>query len=137
MWLAFLYLIKDAFIDVYLLAKETVEWAFLHADRPDLPAFFGFLSTLGIYGLIAILNGAILMGWAYYNQVRFRGRESRQAIAPVSPDDLGKRYGVSAETIVEWQSLRALVMTHDADGKLLAVAPEAARSRELENLGSR
>jgi biofilm PGA synthesis protein PgaD len=135
--LAFLYLIKDAFIDIYLLGTETFAWAFLHADRPDLPAFFGFLSTLGLYGLIAILNGAILMGWALYNQIRFRGREARQAIASVTPADLGRLYGVSAEQVAEWQTLPAVVIRHDADGKVLAVVPESARSPELASLGSR
>ena len=135
--MAFLYLIKDAFIDIYLLGTETFAWAFLHADRPDLPALFGFLSTLGLYGLIAILNGAILMGWALYNQIRFRGRETRHAIASVSPADLGRLYGVSAEQVAEWQTLPALVIRHDADGKVLAVVPESARSPELANLGSR
>ena len=137
LWLAFLYLVRDAFIDVYLLGKESFAWMFLHADRPDLPAFFGLLSTLGLYGLIAVLNGAILIAWAVYNQIRFQGRETRQAITPVSPADLGKLYGVSAETVAEWQSFPALVMRHDVDGTLLAVTPESARSPALENLGSR
>jgi biofilm PGA synthesis protein PgaD len=136
-WLAFLYLIKDAFIDLYLLGTETFGWVFLHADPPDLPTFFGFLSTLSLYGLIAILNGAILMGWAFYNQVRFRGRETRHAIAAVSPADLGKLYGVSAEQVVEWQSLPAVVIRHDADGTVLAVVPESTRSPELADLGTR
>jgi biofilm PGA synthesis protein PgaD len=136
-WLAFLYLIKDAFIDIYLLGTETFEWVFLHAGRPDLPTFFGFLSMLGLYGLIAVLNGAILIGWALYNQARFRGHETRRAIASVSPADLGRLYGVSAEKVAEWQSFPALVMRHDTDGTLIAVEPEYARSHELENLGSR
>jgi hypothetical protein len=36
-----------------------------------------------------------------------------------------------------WQNSRALVISHHADGKLLVVAPEPARSGELETLGSR
>jgi biofilm PGA synthesis protein PgaD len=136
-WLVFLYLIKDAFIDCYLLVTETFAWAFLDAARPDLPTFFGFLSTLGLYGLIAVLNGAILMGWALYNQVRFRGRETRNPGAPVSSADFGKLYGVSAETIAEWQNTPALVISHDDNGTLLTVAPESARSAALETLAGR
>ncbi len=69
--------------------------------------------------------------------MRFQNRETRRAIAPVSPADLGKLYGVSAETVAGWQNTRALVISHAADGTLLVVAPEAARSDELEVLGSR
>lgn len=137
MWLLFLYLIKDAFIDLYRLARETFEWMFLHDDRPDMPTLFGFLTTLGLYGLVATLNGAILMGWAFYNQLRFQGRATRQGIAAVTLAQLGALHAVSAEQVAAWQSYRSVVVTLDDAGTLVSVAPEAARSDALEILGSR
>jgi poly-beta-1,6-N-acetyl-D-glucosamine biosynthesis protein PgaD len=137
LWLGFLYLIKDAFINLFRLGVETFEWVFLNDGPPDMPRFFGFATTLGLYALVALLNGAILMGWALYNQVRFQGRATRQGIAAVTPADLGKRFGATAEQVTEWQGYRAVVVSHDADGNLLAVARETARADALEILGSR
>jgi poly-beta-1,6-N-acetyl-D-glucosamine biosynthesis protein PgaD len=125
MWIVYLYLIREVFRDLYLLADETFVWAFRHAPLPDLPAVFRFLSTLGLYGVVVVVNGMILIGWALYNQRRFRGRDSRKAIAAVSAADLGRYHGVSDDDIAQWQQARTLVIIHDAEGKLLAAMPKS------------
>jgi poly-beta-1,6-N-acetyl-D-glucosamine biosynthesis protein PgaD len=131
MWLVYLYLIRDAFIDLYTLVDQVARWIFLHAPRPYLPSMFGLMETLGDYAVVIVLNGAILIGWALYNQIRFRGRDSRKAIAAVSPADLGKFHGFSDADVTRWQQARTLLITHDADGKVLAVTPPPANPPHL------
>jgi len=121
MWIVYLYLIQDAFIDLYMLVDKAARWIFLHAPRPDLPSMFGLMETLGDYAAVIVVNGAILIGWALYNQLRFRGRDSRKAIAAVSPAELGDFHGFSDADVAQWQQARILMITHDADGKVLAV----------------
>jgi biofilm PGA synthesis protein PgaD len=131
MWIVYLYLIQDAFIDLYTLVDEAAQWMFLHAPRPDLPSMFGLMETLGDYAVVIAVNGAILIGWALYNQFRFRGRDNRKAIAAIGPAELGDFHGFSDADVARWQQARTLLITHDADGKVLAVMPPSATPPHL------
>jgi poly-beta-1,6-N-acetyl-D-glucosamine biosynthesis protein PgaD len=124
MWVLYLYLIREVFTDVYRLVDEGYAWAFLGAPHPSLPTVFRFVYTLGLYSVIVVINGMVLIGWATYNRYRFRGPDHRRAIGKVSPTQLGQFYGFPAETVAEWQQARSLIMIHDAEGKLLAAVPK-------------
>ena len=122
MWLIYVWLIRETFIDLYLLIEHGSAWLFLRASRPDMPMVFRFLHTLGTYGQVALLNGSILIVWAHYNRRRFRGRDQRKAIASLSHADLAARYDCSAEQIALWQESRSMAISHTSTGKLIAVA---------------
>lgn len=124
MWILYLYLIREVFTDIYRLVDEGYAWAFLGAAHPNLPTVFRFMYTLGLYSVIVIVNGMVLIGWAAYNRYRFRGPDHRRAIGMVSLAQLGQFYGVPAETVAEWQQARSLIMIHDAGGKVLAAMPK-------------
>jgi poly-beta-1,6-N-acetyl-D-glucosamine biosynthesis protein PgaD len=130
MWILYLYLIRESFIESMILVKETFGWIFLQAPHPSLPKFVQFLYTLGIYIVMIIANGFILVGWATYNRYRFRGSDSRRAAAAVSVDQLGQFYGVSGEKIAEWQKMRSLVIMHDAEGKVISVVSNPSSMTE-------
>jgi biofilm PGA synthesis protein PgaD len=130
MWILYLYLIREVFTDVYKLVDEGYGWAFLQAPHPSLPTMFRFVYTLGLYTVVVIVNGMILIGWATYNRYRFRGPDHRRAIGTVSLAQLGQFYGFPGETIGEWQRARSLVMIHDNEGKLLAAVPKPAETVE-------
>ena len=121
MWLVYFYLIREALIDLYDLAVDAYEWAFTGAERPYLPAISRFLNTLRIYGLVILVNTAIFIGWALYNNIRFRGPDLRNPSALVSVADLALLYDRSAEEIANWQQSRILVMHHAPDGTLADV----------------
>jgi biofilm PGA synthesis protein PgaD len=132
MWLVYLYLIREAFEDLYVLTDEAFGWTFSHAARPELPGMFRLLSTFGLYAVVVVVNGVLLIGWALYNQYRFGGRDSRKMIAAVSVADLGSRYGFPGDEVAQWQQARTLVIAHDGEGKLLTVMslPAAAADRD-------
>ncbi|MEJ0069735.1 MAG: poly-beta-1,6-N-acetyl-D-glucosamine biosynthesis protein PgaD [Pseudomonadota bacterium] len=130
-WIAYAYLIREAFIDIYLLCDAAFQWAFGQAPPPDVPAMFRFLYALGIYAVVVVLNGTILIGWATYNQLRFRGPDDRKALGRVSIAQLSEFYGFSDDMVAEWQQARSLVVIHDAEGKMLSVVmPNAGRTAE-------
>jgi biofilm PGA synthesis protein PgaD len=123
MWVLYLYFIRDALIDLYYLIEDSLQWALAGAQRPELPTISRFLDTMENYGIVVAANGAALIVWALYNQVRFRGRDRHRAGEPVNVTDLSDLYGIPAADIATWQRSRILVMQHDPDGTLVAVTP--------------
>jgi len=121
MWLLYLFLIRQALIDFYYLITESFRWAFAGGALPDFPVLSGIHHTLQDYGVVILANGVILIVWALYNQIRFRGPDRRRTPKPVSVEDLAKLYQRPAEDIAAWQSSRILVMVHALDGTLVRV----------------
>jgi biofilm PGA synthesis protein PgaD len=124
MWLLYLYFIREALYDLYYLVEDSLQWAFTGAARPDLPTISRFLDTLENYGLVVLANGAALILWALYNQIRFRGRDRHRAGKSVEASDLSELYGIPVAEIAIWQESRILVMHHDPDGTLVRVTPK-------------
>jgi biofilm PGA synthesis protein PgaD len=118
MWLLYLYFIREALIGIYGLLIESFAWAFAEAERPDLPTISAFVRTLEEEGVIILANGAILIAWALYNQVRFRGPDRRRTPTPTSVADLAELYGLPAEDVAAWQQSRILLMHHEPNGTL-------------------
>jgi poly-beta-1,6-N-acetyl-D-glucosamine biosynthesis protein PgaD len=125
MWILYLYLIREVFTDALLLFDETFGWVFHHAPLPGVPKVMRFLYILGLYMIVVIVNGFILVGWATYNRLRFRGSDNRRAIAIVNVDELGRFYGFSGEKIAEWQKAGSIVMVHDAEGNLISAVTDS------------
>jgi len=140
MWLAYLYLIRDALIDLYLLVDEAWGWAFAGGDRPDLPAIERFLRTMEYYSVAIFANGSILIGWALYNKYRYRGRDNRRARPAVTVADLAKLYKLPVEDVAAWQSARILMMKHGDDGTLakvevIGLPPKKLPTRTGQSIG--
>jgi len=118
MWLAYLYFLRVAFVDLYHLIVDSFEWLFASGGRPQATAISQFFGTLWIYGIVILADGAILITWALYNWRRY-GRSNRYLDHdPVSIDDLAQLYELPAEDIARWQRSRILVMQHNLDGAL-------------------
>ena len=67
-WVGFLYLIYKGLIT-----------ALAHSPYMGVRPFFTTLDTVTFYILVALVNGLVLIGWAKYNQFRFRvERRSRR-----------------------------------------------------------
>jgi biofilm PGA synthesis protein PgaD len=77
--------------------------------------------TLGSYALVAAINATLLISWARYNQLRFRGRERRRPATPVTLKDLSEQYGRPVSDVAEWQQARILTLHHDETGRLQSV----------------
>jgi biofilm PGA synthesis protein PgaD len=121
MWVLYFYLIRTAFVDLYDVVTESFAWAFAGAASPSVPALSRLVGTLEEYGVVILANGAILIVWALYNQLRFSRSSYRRFHEPVSVADLAALYQLPAEDIANWQQSRILLMEHDPDGTLVQV----------------
>jgi biofilm PGA synthesis protein PgaD len=118
LWLTYIYLV----FDIFRVAADTAFWLIGWGLEPrELRAILAFLSTLGSYAAVVVANAAVLLGWALYNRLRFRGLDRRQTPPPVGPADFAAMYDVSVEDVAAWQQARILVVHHDETGKLTGI----------------
>jgi len=118
MWLAYLWLISDSFV----LLGHVWGWLVRHNARPgELSRFFALLETIQSYTVVIIVNATLFVGWALYNQVRFRGKERRKAAPALTIAELAEFYHRPAAEIATWQDARIATVTHDATGQIEAV----------------
>ena len=121
MWLVYLYLVREALLDLIILIKDTLEWALVGDDPPYMAVISRFLRTLQDYGVVIVGNGAVLLLWARYNQARFQKRDLRKPADPVTVEDMARLYGLPADDLDSWRQSRILIMRHDEHGQLLRV----------------
>jgi biofilm PGA synthesis protein PgaD len=118
LWFSYIYLSSDFF----LFLGESFFWMIGRgSESPRLHLVLDVLPTVASYAIVAIANAAILIVWALYNQVRFRGKERRKASPIVTVDDFARMYEVSATEVAAWQRARILVVHHDENGRLVRV----------------
>jgi len=124
LWISYVYLSSDFF----LFLAESFFWMIGSGpESPRLRLVLDVLPTVGVYAIVAIANAAVLIAWALYNQVRFRGKERRKASPIVTVDDFARMYEVSPAEVAAWQRARILVVHHDENGRLVQVdLPEDA-----------
>src|SRR5690242_19269483 len=108
MWFTFFYLLRELF----LFLNGIAAWLALGAEAPDFLAHWWVAQNLGAYAAIGAMNGAMLIGWALYNQIRFRGKERRKFVAPLALKELQAMYGFSIAEIATWQAARIVVIEH-------------------------
>jgi len=118
MWLVYLYFLRVAIVDLYQLIVDSFEWLFANGERPHATAISQFLDMSWIYGIVILVDGAILIMWALYNRRRYGRLDRYRDRNPVSVDDLAQLYKLPAEDIVLWQRSHILVMQHNLDGAL-------------------
>ena len=103
-----------------MFAVWLFEWLFLGRSQPaEWAHASAILHTLGTYAGIIVANASLLLAWALYNQIRFRGRERRRFAPLVTCADLAEMYGFPVSSIDEWQNASILVAHLDADGRLV------------------
>jgi len=126
-WLLYLWLISDVFVFSWRLFR----WLFQGQPEPEqLSRAIALLGTLGSYVVVIVINAALLLAWAIYNQSRFRGHERRRQARPVSLEDLSRMYGFPTPVIAEWQAAPILVARLGDDGGLLDIEIRARPSAE-------
>ncbi|MCC6209165.1 MAG: poly-beta-1,6-N-acetyl-D-glucosamine biosynthesis protein PgaD [Gammaproteobacteria bacterium] len=76
------------------------------------------LDLLGLYSVVILVMGAILSSWAWYNQIRFRGREKRRASPSVTADEIQSFFALRTEQLDLARYAKHVVIEHDEDGKV-------------------
>jgi biofilm PGA synthesis protein PgaD len=80
--------------------------------------FAALLEKGGLYLLVIALISALLLGWAWYNLLRFRNNERRtRQPAPVSVAAQAALYGLEEGHLARLQQQRRLVLEIDEQGR--------------------
>lgn len=122
LWIVYLALVRAAILGVLELLHgriTTIQGARVVAVLP----------TLAEYGVFIAINAALLIGWALYNWLRFRGPDRRRAIQPVTPDEVARHFGVDPDVARTMATARIGVLHHLADGRVAGFDPVAVRTR--------
>lgn len=103
------------------------------AESPDsgVRPFYSTYGTVMLYMAVALLIGAVLIGWAKYNQHRFRV-ERRRRRPGLEKHEVAASFSITPELALELSKARVLTLAHYDTGaidrvymaKLLADEPE-------------
>lgn len=109
-WIGFSYLIYHGLIV-----------ALAHSPFMGLRPFFTTLNTVTIYLLIALINTVLLIGWAKYNQHRFRV-ERRKRRPELEKNELAASLHITEQLAYELNQARVLTVFHYEDGEIDRIA---------------
>ena len=111
MWALYLLLVRAVLEGAWDLARgrmTSVEGA----------RVFAFLPTLAEYAATIAVNAVILVGWALYNYLRFRGPDRRQTGNPVVPPEIAQHFNVEPDLVAQLVATRIGVLHHHPDGRI-------------------
>lgn len=117
-WLLFLSLFRIALTPLaWIVGAQSVYELFSYKINAG-----DFSRLLSLYGIIVLLIGLILIGWARYNQLRFSRRERRTFfLAPVASMDIAGFFQLAEEQVENMANSRRVTVSHDEDGHLVDV----------------
>ncbi|CAB3685821.1 poly-beta-1,6-N-acetyl-D-glucosamine biosynthesis protein PgaD [Achromobacter pestifer] len=124
-WFAFVYLFGSGIVAILrgvAGGPEASLW----------PVFLPTVRTLWAYALLALINAAILVGWAVYNHRRFGGKDRRKPIKPLSDRRLAMSFGVTAAQLEQLRGARISIIHHGEDGGIVGIEKSQSRLRAVQ-----
>lgn len=80
------------------------------------------VGLLGLYGLVILIMGTVLGGWAWYNRWLVRGRDKRRGSGVIEQTEIEAFFKVSPEQSGIARGARRVVIEHDEDGQIKTVS---------------
>lgn len=99
-WLGFTYLIYTGLVS-----------AIRQAPFMGIRPFFSTLDTVTLYSLIACINGLVLIGWAKYNQLRFR-TERRKRRPELNKREVAASFNITPELALAMSEAQVFTLAH-------------------------
>ncbi|WP_248805388.1 poly-beta-1,6-N-acetyl-D-glucosamine biosynthesis protein PgaD [Pseudomonas sp. MWU13-2100] len=85
-------------------------------------SFFEALNTLQVYLWIGLLNAAVLIAWARYQQRKSRGYSRRRLPAPVVDDEgLSRSFELSEDNFARMRQSATMIVHNDEHGGVIEV----------------
>ena len=88
----------------------------------------GLLSLMASYVAVVCSIAVIFFGWAYYNNMRFKEKKRRGKTWKVSVDNLGDRFALTEDQVLECKTSRRLVIHFNETGKITQVNKRLSKS---------
>lgn len=80
------------------------------------------IQMIALYLFIIIIIGFIFLGWAQYNNLKFRNKKRRGLLWKVSMDNVAERYELDVDQVVFAKASRKLVVHFDDLGKIVRLS---------------
>lgn len=100
----------------YLIYKGLIT-ALAHSPFIGIRPFFTTLNTVSFYAIVALVNGLVLIGWAKYNQYRFRV-ERRNRRPGLEDNELAVSMRITPELAMGLNKGRVLTVFHYENGEI-------------------
>ena len=105
-WLLWIY--------IWLPLVSLIAWGFgvqLYYDEMILNhGLEALMNMAGIYAMVVLLIGTMLISWAVYNLKRFRNKERRSAIEKLSNEKLAEHFHVDTGDLTRWHDASRMVV---------------------------
>jgi poly-beta-1,6-N-acetyl-D-glucosamine biosynthesis protein PgaD len=116
-WVLYVWLMRDFFA----FLGDIINWAAGGFANTGSYGSFSTLHPFLLYMDVVILMELLLVGWSFYNIMRYGKKKRRKFPQPVSVDQQARRYRIAAEDLKTWQSARTVVMHMDDEGRITSV----------------
>lgn len=95
-------------------------FSFFYDNMIHLGGLAGFLKLVGTYALVVFIIALLFFGWAAYNNWRFKNKKRRGKMWKIGFRNLGERYMLSEEQVLNAKTSRRLVVHFNAAGRIVA-----------------
>ncbi|WP_446470957.1 poly-beta-1,6-N-acetyl-D-glucosamine biosynthesis protein PgaD [Xenorhabdus stockiae] len=92
-----------------------------HGPKPVMYIFSSELSSIALYIIVAIFNAFLLIGWAKYNQIRFRIERRRHQPA-LNHDEIATSFSLEERIIDRLNQGKVSDITYNNHGHIIGVA---------------
>lgn len=110
-WIAFVYLFGSGVMEILEGHRQS-------GPGMRIPYLLPTLGTLGDYALVALLNAGILISWAWYNFLRFRGMDRRKHPAPLTDAQVAQGFHLPLEQRLNAAGAKSMTIRHGKEGNI-------------------
>ncbi|CDL80403.1 poly-beta-1,6-N-acetyl-D-glucosamine biosynthesis protein PgaD [Xenorhabdus cabanillasii] len=95
-----------------------------HGPKPVTSVFTSEVSSIVFYIIIAIFNSLLLIGWARYNQIRFRIERRRHRPA-LNNEEVAKSFSLEKKLINRLNQGKISSITYNNHGHIIGITEKA------------
>ncbi|MBC8946656.1 poly-beta-1,6-N-acetyl-D-glucosamine biosynthesis protein PgaD [Xenorhabdus indica] len=95
-----------------------------HGPKPVTSVFTSEVSSIVLYIIIAIFNSLLLIGWARYNQIRFR-IERRRHRPVLNNEELAKSFSLEPQLMNRLNQGKVSSITYNTHGHMIGITEKS------------
>jgi biofilm PGA synthesis protein PgaD len=87
----------------------------------EMDGFKAVIASFFTFFKVVMLLGGSLAVWASYNFFRFRGKDRRKAVMPVTVKDLADFFDLDEKRLTQLQQEKIISVSFDANGQIASI----------------